>query len=311
MTAELLHFGGAADQLRVTQQALSKRIRRLEDLLRVPLFVRDTRHVRLTAAGHQFLPYAKELVSTADSAVRALCETTTRLRVDVLDDRLASLRLVQRALAERPELRAEISMRRSLLAALSAMERGEIDVALGRIHDLGRSLPAQISHTLVRLEPIRVLVGDDHPLAGATALRPMDLARAGLWSPNRGSAEEWDTFLIRFASDFNLSLDFEEGAATLGGLASRIRDERHRVMLTGADMPLPDDTGLRTIPLVEPEPVYPWSLIWHRNTRRLTEGFVDAAIVAGNVPRRAGGAPAPDLAGQWLPAPDRMALTGH
>ncbi|CAM5344864.1 HTH-type transcriptional regulator HdfR [Streptomyces glaucescens] len=49
--AEELHFGRAAATLTITQQALSKRIARLESLLGTELFQRGGSGVRLTDAG--------------------------------------------------------------------------------------------------------------------------------------------------------------------------------------------------------------------------------------------------------------------
>src|SRR4051812_27142855 len=58
--AEHLHLGRAAEELFVSQPALSKQIRALEQRLRVELFDRDRRTVRLTAAGTALLPHARE-----------------------------------------------------------------------------------------------------------------------------------------------------------------------------------------------------------------------------------------------------------
>jgi len=65
VVADELHFGRAADRLRVSQSRVSQLIRTLETIVGEPLFVRTSRHVALTSAGAQLrtrvLPaYAEE-----------------------------------------------------------------------------------------------------------------------------------------------------------------------------------------------------------------------------------------------------------
>ncbi|ARO15816.1 LysR family transcriptional regulator (plasmid) [Ketogulonicigenium robustum] len=57
------HFGRAADIRNVTQSALSRRIKLLENWLGAPLIDRQTQPVTLTAAGAKFLPRAEELMA--------------------------------------------------------------------------------------------------------------------------------------------------------------------------------------------------------------------------------------------------------
>src|SRR3954465_14808556 len=61
--AEQLHFGRAAELLNMSQPALTKQIRRLEEDLGGPLFERGRRGTRLSAFGDQVLESARPLVA--------------------------------------------------------------------------------------------------------------------------------------------------------------------------------------------------------------------------------------------------------
>ncbi|MET0336590.1 MAG: LysR family transcriptional regulator [Caulobacter sp.] len=74
--ADTLHFGRAAERLRMTQPPLSQSIMALEKTLGVPLFVRTKRSVRLTPFGEQWLPQ----VEAALAALDALPHSAHRLR---------------------------------------------------------------------------------------------------------------------------------------------------------------------------------------------------------------------------------------
>jgi DNA-binding transcriptional LysR family regulator len=72
--AEEGHVGRAACKLRVAQPAVSRQIRKLEDELRSPLFVRTSRGMRLSRAGTIFLAHARSILGGVQAARAAVLE---------------------------------------------------------------------------------------------------------------------------------------------------------------------------------------------------------------------------------------------
>ena len=69
--AEELNFGRAADRLHISQPALSRQIRSLEQLVGTELLRRSTHNVELTLAGEALLDRARKLLRDIDEAVSA------------------------------------------------------------------------------------------------------------------------------------------------------------------------------------------------------------------------------------------------
>jgi DNA-binding transcriptional LysR family regulator len=62
------HFGRAAENLYLSQSAVSARIRLLEEELRVALFTRRRNNIQLTAAGQRLLRYAENITTSWNRA---------------------------------------------------------------------------------------------------------------------------------------------------------------------------------------------------------------------------------------------------
>jgi DNA-binding transcriptional LysR family regulator len=78
-------LGRAADMLHITQPALSRTVRRLEQQVGAPLFERHSKGMQLTAVGSALLPHATLLLREAEhateeiNAMRGLAKGTIRV----------------------------------------------------------------------------------------------------------------------------------------------------------------------------------------------------------------------------------------
>lgn len=66
--ANVRHFGRAAENLYITQAAVSARIKQLESYFDTQLFIRDRNNIKLTSAGERLIGYAEVMVSTLQQA---------------------------------------------------------------------------------------------------------------------------------------------------------------------------------------------------------------------------------------------------
>lgn len=70
--AEVLHFTQAAEACFVTQSGLSQQIKKLEEELGMPLFLRTGKKVQLTEAGFVFLQHAKRILDDVEIGKQAI-----------------------------------------------------------------------------------------------------------------------------------------------------------------------------------------------------------------------------------------------
>lgn len=75
--ATLLNYSKAANQLYLTQPALSRHIHDLEQTLGTQLFIRDTHNVHLTSVGEIFLKEAQEIIQRYNHALDLIKEVSS------------------------------------------------------------------------------------------------------------------------------------------------------------------------------------------------------------------------------------------
>jgi len=135
--AEELHFGRAAQRLHIAQPPLSQQIRRLEEEIGHPLFVRSSRSVKLTPAGKALMERARRTLRNVDEDLEAV-RSVARGEVGVLKvgfvgsamlTRLPSILDKYRRLYSRVQLHLNEFHTSQLIGAL---REGSADVALAR-----------------------------------------------------------------------------------------------------------------------------------------------------------------------------------
>ena len=163
--ADELHFGNAAKRLGMSQPPLSQQIQVLERSLGVRLFERSRQGVALSREGaailapvHRFMEHAQRLQQAVIDARQGRTDIVTIAAINsAMFDVMP--RLMRTAKRIYPQLSLSVMEARSD-EALSAVQRGEADIAFARFDDRIASLevrPIVYDH-LVLVLPV------DHPL---------------------------------------------------------------------------------------------------------------------------------------------------
>ncbi len=128
--ARLLSFRAAAEELHLTQSAISRQIQALEEEVGSTLFLRGTRHVELTADGRTLQGAVTAALPRLDQGVRQIRQRRGRKVVNVTTfASFASLWLLPRLEAFQRE-HADIDIRVSAQDQIVTMDDSEFDLAL-------------------------------------------------------------------------------------------------------------------------------------------------------------------------------------
>jgi DNA-binding transcriptional LysR family regulator len=169
--AEARHFGRAAQAVGVSQPSLSAAIRALEADLGAPLVARGARFQGLTPEGERALAWARRIVADARQ-MRAELRDRGRglsgpLRLGAIPTALPHAgRLLAPLLDRHPDLRVSV-IARSSEDILQGIEALTLEAGLTYLDNepLGR-----VATLPLYREGYRLLIGQDHPLAGAEAV---------------------------------------------------------------------------------------------------------------------------------------------
>ncbi|WP_068160671.1 LysR family transcriptional regulator [Rhodococcus phenolicus] len=288
----------AADELGVSQQAVSKRIAALERELGVRLFTRTARGVEPTLDGQALLPHARSIVAGVDRAVAAVRPGSRTLRIDVLGLRSAQAVVLHDYWRAHPEIDLDVVTLKvnDPREVVAAVVSGDIDAAFRTLTDRA-ALPRDLRMIHAFDSPLELLVGPRHPLASARTLTPGRLRGHRIWVPGIAPRSEWAEFYAELAAEFTLRIDAAGPNFGNEVLLDVIADSADVATLVGArDRYLwPSSHDLRRIPIAGPALAYPLSLIFRgTNTHPGLRAIIDHL---GTLPRL----PAATWRPSWAP----------
>ena len=169
--SNFLNFSRAAEQLGLTQPAVSHQINALEDELGVKLFYRTSKRVRLTQAGHLFSQYAREILSLSRMSKARLKEgqDSSVLRFGIGCRSFLELRLLGPVLGE---LRKEFPQLLPVLRLVpfdsleNLLEDGDVQV----MFTFQETAPKRAVYRELSRRAVVCVCGKDHPLAACGQL---------------------------------------------------------------------------------------------------------------------------------------------
>ncbi|WP_083686125.1 LysR substrate-binding domain-containing protein [Rhodoferax koreense] len=164
--ARHLNFRAAAEELALTQSAVSRQIQALEEEIGVSLFLRHTRAVELTSAGAQMMRAVEPSLERLDSTVRLIRRSSGRKSVAISTwASFASMWLISRLEAFQSEY-PDIDLRIDATDNLIDLDTTDVDLAIryaapstvppGAIRLFGEQLTAVASPWLLKTgRPLR------------------------------------------------------------------------------------------------------------------------------------------------------------
>jgi len=265
--AEAGQFQKAAADLSISQQAVSKRVAALERALGVRLFTRAPRGAELTIDGQAFLPHARELLRVAERASASVRPGRRPLRVDVIASRVAPSALMRDFHRAHPEIDLDVVMLSDVDTAVAAIRSGAVDASFRAVAMPRRPLPEDIESVRVLDEPHQLLTGPAHALADARSVTLAELTGHRIWMPGLVPGTEWTAYYDDLAAEFGLTVEATGPNFGSDALLDTIADTPALATFTTARTRLvwPAGHDLRRIPVTDPTPVYPHSLLWHRD----------------------------------------------
>ncbi|MFC4401523.1 LysR family transcriptional regulator [Gracilibacillus xinjiangensis] len=196
VAAKYENFRKTSEELFLTQPAITKHVKRLEEHLQTNLFDRVGKMVMLTAAGKQFLPYAKDLLVSYEEGLanfeswkqgysrKLILATAPQIASSFLPD------LLRKFMEVKPDIEVFINVKSSFEIG-EEIVRGNADIGLTRMEPLQKNLNSEVLHQ----EPVILVGPSSKQLSEAEALANYRLI-------THNHPEYWDSLLLDVKRSF-------------------------------------------------------------------------------------------------------------
>ena len=211
--AETLNFSVAAKALYITQSTLSQQIRQLEQEVNAQLFERNNHIVRLTEAGEELLPYARQTLKASQACLDRIQDLqqmhTGTLNIGVT---FSFSPILSEALFGFIKLYPKVKLNifyKPMAELMKMLEHDEVDFALTfRPTEMNKEIE---SHFLFD-NHLAVIVREDHPLAHKESVSISELESYDLALPAKGlqARNAFDTMCAGCSYNLNVRIELND-----------------------------------------------------------------------------------------------------
>ena len=278
--AEELHFGRAAERLRISGPSLSQQVINLERELGTKLLIRDRRHVELTLAGSEFLTDAREVLAAATRAFDRALNGDRELPL-----RLGYVSWLPPGIATTPNLRIRIDewVLPSHTQATRVAE-GSLDLAIAWVQktDVQRQ---NLTAELLKYERLQAVMPGAHPATRRDAVPAAELTI--LVDGDEASWDSWNRYALAFARASGASvLHIEDGGITGPAFFEHVARLGRPVLQSPKRHAAPMPPTLTRRAVTDPAPLWAWELLHRADDARpivtnATRTMIDGATAAG------------------------------
>lgn len=249
--ADLGGFSKAAEQLHVTQTALTRRIQKLESYIGLKLLDRTTRYVQLTSVGRDFLPRAKAIVGEVTRTMEGLKDMSKHSQGSFT---LACVpTMAAHILPEFIRKYADVCPRNRirLLDGTSYQVRNAL---LNNMAELGICIQGEQNPELVEIplfdDRLMFFCRDSHPFSNKSSVTWSDMSRADLIVVSNMTATRvvMDYQLAKHGIRLDGAYEVQHHATAISLVAAGVGC----AILPASTLEEGDRQGVRRVPLIDP-----------------------------------------------------------